>query len=118
MHRSEENFGFEYEPRQSSRYSAKKINDLDYPDDIALLESSIAMANEQILKLRNVARQVGLEINIEKTEYMTFNIASTEKLKLDDVEIKRVENFKYLGAMMVSTSSDFKKPKIAGLDCF
>jgi hypothetical protein len=77
------------------------------------------MANEQLLKLRNVARQVGLEINIEKTEYMTFNIASTEKLKLDDVEIKRVEN-----KLQVPWSNDginierFQTPKIAGLDCF
>ena len=42
-------FGFDYTKRRSRREPAEKINDLDYADDIALLENLVSIANEQLV---------------------------------------------------------------------
>ncbi len=57
MIRSESDFGFIY----NDRISRTKLNDLDYTDDIALLEMSIARTAEQLLCCAEAMR-VGLEI--------------------------------------------------------
>lgn len=66
-------YGFMYRTRTGSRDPARYISDLDFADDIVLLENSIRVANEQLEKLRSKAASVGLEINGEKTEVMSFN---------------------------------------------
>ena len=48
MSRSEGDFGFIYKTGTSR--TERKLNDLDYADDIALLEMSIAKAAEQLLR--------------------------------------------------------------------
>ena len=40
LSRSEREYGFEYKPRRSSREQARRINDLDFADDIVLLENT------------------------------------------------------------------------------
>ena len=55
-----------YQPRKSTRNPEKVINDLDFADDIVLLETCITAANNQLDKLREEAAQVGLVINEEK----------------------------------------------------
>ena len=110
MSNSEEEFGFIYAKRTSSRHPDQKLNDLDFADDIALLENSIKQANEQLDKLAAVAKEVGLEINVEKTEYMAFNIREDEgNVVLDKQELKKVDDFRYLGSMMRSTETDFER---------
>ncbi len=69
MSRSEQGFGFEHERRNGSRHPAKFINDLDFADDIALLESSIPRAEQQLNTPSSEAYEVELEINLDKTEY-------------------------------------------------
>ena len=81
------------------------ILNLNYADDICLLENAIKQAQEQLDSLKDNARKVGLEINIKKTEYMT-NINTQESLNIDGTNIERVEDFKYLGARMKSTDKD------------
>ena len=112
MSRSEQNFGFVYQPRTgtSSRgMPEKRINDQDYADDEALLENTIARANEQLTVHCLEARGVGLEINADKTEYMVINPQPNERdaqLLLNGKPLKRVENFKYLGANLKSSAYD------------
>ena len=74
MNLSQKNYGFSFAPRLSSRIPERKLNDLDYADDIALLENCIKMANLQLAELSQTAAIVGLEINVNKTKYMSFNI--------------------------------------------
>ena len=110
MSRSEDDHGFIYKLRESHRQQEQKLNDLDFADDIALLENSIKLANEQLKKLADAALDVGLEINVEKTEYMAFNIPSEEcHIMIGNHEIKRVDDFRYLGSMMKSSENDFKR---------
>jgi hypothetical protein len=106
------NFGFEYEQRKSRRHEAKIISDLDYADDIALLEKLVSIANEQIAILNAEALQVGLVINAEKTEYMAFNQPPEDQvLVLNGRPLKQVSDFQYLGSKMSSSANDFKRRK-------
>ena len=50
-------------PRQSRRYPAKVLNDLDFADDIALLESSMPRAQSQLTRTADAAADLGLIIN-------------------------------------------------------
>ena len=104
-----------YRTRRSSRVPAKHINDLDFADDIVLLENTIKLANEQLERLRVEAAKVGLVINENKTEVMAFNCdhpsigpGKKEEVYLKGNELKRVEDFKYLGSMMKSSTTDFE----------
>ena len=47
------------------------INDLDFADDIALLESSISHAQAQLFKTAESAADLGLVISAPKTKYVT-----------------------------------------------
>ncbi len=80
LSRSEQEFGFVYELQKSSRIKAKRINDLDFTEDIVLLENNVKLANQQLERIRVEADKVGLEINEKKTEVMTFccDLASFE----------------------------------------
>ena len=73
MRQSEKDFGIITYPRKSSRHSAKRLNDLDYANDIALLETSLERAQEQLKTTSENAKKVGLEINVEKTKIMIMN---------------------------------------------
>ena len=113
MSRSEENFGFEYTKRLSPRYPGKRIADLDYADDIALLESTIERATEFLRRVSEEALNVGLEINTDKTECMIINPSEvkdfgpgSETVTLGGNALKVVHDFKYLGSKVASTGSD------------
>ena len=99
--------GFITNLRESVRRPATSINDLDFTDDIALLENSLEQSQLQLQYTSNRAKEVGLEVNIKKTEAMT-NQAKNGTIKLDGETIKWVENFKYLGSMMLSSETDIK----------
>ena len=98
-------------PRRSRRYPAKVLNDLDFADDIALLESSISRAQSQLTRTANAAADLGLIISAPKTEYMVINCHPQPPLEVYGNAINKVEDFKYLGSMMASSSGDFKKRK-------
>ncbi len=99
--------------RTTTRIPDRKINDLAFADDIALLEGSPTRAQEQLDALRCSASKVGLEINIGKTEQMCLVPSSAASqpqtnLTIDGQQIKVVDEFKYLGAYMSSTEKDVK----------
>lgn len=87
-----------------------KVNDLAFADDIALLEGNTEQQQKQVTALKIQARQVGLEININKTGQMRLNIQKdatpAPALKIDDQEVAIVNDFKYLGAYVGSTNKD------------
>lgn len=98
--------GFEHQRRKSSRSPARMIADLDYADDIAILESSVKRAMELVQRTSDKASLVGLLINEDKTECMVLNQAGAEQMVVNGKCLKRVENFKYLGALMASVESE------------
>jgi len=113
MNRCTCEFGFEFEQRQSSRHPARKLSDLDYADDIALLEQLISIANEQLSKLSREAAAVGLHINTDKTEFIALNQPPSKpvEITLHGKKINRVDDFKYLGSKVISSRADFDHRK-------
>ena len=66
------NNGFMRAKERSRRYSAQKITDADYADDIALLANSPAQAETLLHSLEQAAGGIDLHVNADKTEYMYF----------------------------------------------
>lgn len=64
-------------------YSASKITDADYVDDLALFSNQYKDEGRMLHLLKFTASIVGLKINVKKTEYMIFkgngNIKSIRK---------------------------------------
>jgi exonuclease III len=95
--------------RSTTRMIERRVNDLAFADDIALLENDASRAQGQLDALRTQAASVGLEINIKKTEQMRLNLqtdCTPPPLLIDNQPIEVVEEFKYLGSYMGSTDKD------------
>lgn len=110
--------GYEYQPRRSSRQPARLIADLDFADDIALIESSIERAGILLRKLDEHSQATGLIVNCEKTEHLRLNINDPTDLKLGDKTIRQVDDFKYLGSLIASTSNDASQRIAKGWSAF
>jgi hypothetical protein len=108
------------------------LTDLAFADDIALLSgglnvglnASLEKAQRLLDLVETEALKVGLSINKNKTEYMVItssNATETESsihLRLKSGEIKRVDDFKYLGSQLISSEKDLKhRKKLAWMAC-
>ena len=99
--------GFTLERRKSRRHPALKITDVDYADDLAVLADNIKDATSLLHYIERTAKEVGLYINAEKTEFICLNQdASEDMISLNGHVIKQVEDFKYLGSLIASTEHD------------
>ena len=114
----EESYGFTIEARKSRRIPARTVTDLDFADDIALISDLVSEAQELLLSVEKECNKVGLQINAEKTKFMSYNITEDIELKLgDDTIIKRAEtgtkeqDFKYLGSWVDNSYKDLKVRK-------
>ena len=68
--------GVKTKPRQSRRYPAQHLTDLDFADDLA--SESIKDAESLLQSLEFAASQVGLYCNEGKTEFVTTYASPTE----------------------------------------
>lgn len=82
------------------------LEDLDYADDISLLDNDITSAQAHLRRLQTEAKSVGLAINNSKTKFIAIP-ATDENITLDnDIEIEQVTDFKYLGSFLNSSLKD------------
>ena len=58
---------------RSRRYPAQIIPDAGYTDDIALLVNTPTLAKSLLHSLEWAASGIGIQLNVDKTEYMCFN---------------------------------------------
>ncbi|RXN17779.1 plexin-C1-like protein [Labeo rohita] len=107
--------GFVTQPRQCRRQPVTAIFDLDFADDLALLEGNLERAQSQLNEIAKQAEQVGLVVNVKKTEAFT-NQDKSKNLELGNQKIEWVNNFKYLGSMVKSSETDISEPKILSLE--
>ena len=100
--------------QKSGTSSNEEINllDVDYADDMALLDNSKDGLQETTDLLCKYATQAGLRINVKKTEVMAIGKDTTQRpyteestvdITVDSSLLQQVSNFKYLG---VNISSD------------
>ena len=105
-------------PRRSRRYPAKMLNDLDFADDIALLESSTLRDQFQLTRTADATAELGLVIGAPKTQFMTIHFHPQPPLQVCGTPINHVTDFKYLGSMMASSASDLKRRKALAWTAF
>ena len=105
----EEELGFTIKPRQSRRIGPKKVTDLDFADDIALLSDTKEQAQKLLIYVEEAALKTGLHMNAKKTKCMVFHQTQAVQLKTSNGNnLDNVEDFKYLGAWVGSSQHDIK----------
>ena len=101
-----EQTGFLITPRRRTRHPATILTDTDYADDIALTSNTIKEAQLLLQQVEEAAKQVGLHVNDDKTEFMVFN-QPTESIKSSKgINLKCVSDFKYLGSWIECSKKD------------
>lgn len=78
----------------------KKLEDLDFADDIALLSHTHAHMQEKTSKIAEKSAQVGLNINVAKTKIMKMNTKCDRVVKIGNEPIEEVDKFTYLGSIV------------------
>ena len=102
-------------PQDGIKVADINITDLDFADDIAVVTNSIAENSHLCQSISDIAAQFGLLINIDKTKYMFYNITrpvnADERVFVNGQPLEEVNDFKYLGSYIASTSKDINVRK-------
>ena len=77
--------GFIMQRRLSRRSPEVRLNDLEFADDIALLENSIPAAQSQLSGLALSAKNVNLSISGSKTKVFALNTGFNTPIKLHSI---------------------------------
>src|SRR5215469_13085010 len=82
---------------------------LAYADDVNILGGSVDTVKKNAEALVAATKEIGLEVNAQKTKYMTVsrdqNAGQIHSMKTDNSSIERVEEFKYLGTTLTNQNS-------------
>ena len=91
----------DYILRRNSGYgvkvSSKQLCDLDFADDVVLLEDSKQRLQQLLDAITENAENVGLSINVEKSKSMSIR-SSPLVLHHKNTSLEQVKDFKYLGS--------------------
>jgi sorting nexin-29 len=80
-----------------------------YADDVNILGGSVHTVKKIAEALVAATKEIGLEVNAHKTKYVTMfrdqNTGQIHSMKMDNISIERVEEFKYLGTTLTNQNS-------------
>ena len=80
-----------------------------HADDVNILGGSAHTVKENVEALLFATKQIGLEVNADKTKYLVMsrdqNAGRGHSVKIDNSPIERVEEFKYLRTMLTDQNS-------------
>jgi len=105
------NFALEYAIRRVQiNQNGLKLNGTHqlqaYTDDVNILGGSIHTLKENSEALVAATREIGLEVNADKTKYMVVsrdqNAGRIHSVRIDNSTFERVEDFKYLGTTLTN----------------
>lgn len=89
-----------------------RLSDLDFADDIALLDNTWEGIKELTCRVEEEAARVGLTINPEKTKIMKVGKwRKTDEIRIADRNVDIVEDFCYLGSTLSADSRCDKEIK-------
>jgi len=95
------------------------ISNLRFADDIAALAETEEELQHMVNNIVTESKRMGMMVNIEKTEIQHIGYQKKEtKIKIEDKDLKQVEDFVYLGGNIsedASTDNDVKRR--TGLAC-
>ena len=97
--------GFRLTKERSRCYPAQTITDADYTDKIALLANTPVQAQSLLHNLKRAAGAIGLHVNADKSEYMSFN-QRDDISTLNGSSLKLIDKFNYLGSSVSSTKKE------------
>lgn len=78
----------------------KKLEDLDFADDIGLLSNTQKQMQEKTSTLQENARRVGLKVNITKSKVMRINGKHDAPVTIEGSTLEEIEHFTYLGSVI------------------
>ena len=78
------------------------LEDLDFADDIVLLGHRHQDIQSKTNDVATIGRQVGLNINTDKTKLMKINARLDQQLTIDNNNIEEVQEFVYLGSKITT----------------
>jgi len=108
------NFAVEYAiKRVQVNQDGLKLNGahqlLVYADDVNIVGGSIHTLRENTEALIVASKEMGLEVNVDKTKYMVMsqdqNAGQSHSMNTDNSSFERVEEFKYLGTTLTNPNS-------------
>jgi hypothetical protein len=114
------NFALEYAiSKVQENQVGQKLNGtsqpLPYADDVNLLGDNIDTIKKNTEILIDASKEVGLEINAEKTKYMLLsrhqNVGPNRDIKIANGSFENVSQFKYLGDDSDKSKSDLEEIK-------
>jgi len=108
------NFALEYAIRRVQvNQDGLKLNGtyqlLAYADDVNILGESVHTVKEIAEALVVATKEIGLEVNADKTKYMIMsrdkNAGRSHSVRIDSGSMEGVEEFKYLGTTLTNKNS-------------
>ncbi|XP_058501112.1 uncharacterized protein LOC131469792 [Solea solea] len=106
--------------RTGTSHGVFRILELMYADDVVVFSQSLDELERIVTIYDNTFSRFGLQMSYKKTETMAFNVdeviqSQTSLLSINNVEIKNVRQFRYLGHLISNTgkSSKFLHHRIA-----
>ncbi|RXN36026.1 kinetochore Spc25 [Labeo rohita] len=83
--------GFVTQPRQCRRQPVTAIFDLDFADDLALLEGNLERAQSQLNEIAKQAEQVGLVVNLRMASIRDYNAVEHFNRRLEEMRSKLLD---------------------------
>ena len=111
--KNRENLGLTITQRLSRRFPATYFTGTDFADDIPLLPNSIEDAQYLLSLVIKTVKEVGLSINEDKTEYISYNTPNprNDTILANEKPLKKVNDFRYLGSWVDNSEKDTKTRK-------
>jgi hypothetical protein len=98
---------------------------LAYADDVNLLGDNIDTTNKNTQTLIDASKEVGLEVNVEKTKYMLVshdqNVGQNWEIRIGNRSFENVSQFKYLGTTVTNQNfiqEEIKRRLNSGNACY
>ena len=98
---------------------------LVYADDVNILRGSVRTVKENAEALLVATKEIGLEVNADKTKYMIMsrdqNAGRSHNIKPDNSSIEMMEHFRYLGTNLTNQNSiqeEIKSSSKLGNGCY